>query len=123
MNHPAVFISLNLLGSMVLDIDRNVLNAHFLSADGDLWDSFAIAKGIDLHAPEIFSIGYDNSRTDIFWYSVPGRYYQVQFTEHIDPPQWQNVEQSVMATGTYVGWHTRVAGDPQTGFFRVLLLD
>ncbi len=45
LNHPAMFISLNQLGSMVLDINGTRLDARFLRSDGSTGDSFTITKG------------------------------------------------------------------------------
>jgi len=44
LNHPAMFISLNQLGSMVLDIDGARLDARFLRENGAVDDSFTIIK-------------------------------------------------------------------------------
>jgi hypothetical protein len=45
LNHPAMFISLNELGSMVLDISGNRLDAQFLRETGAIQDHFTIIKG------------------------------------------------------------------------------
>jgi len=45
LNHPAMFISLNNLGSLVLDINGSRLDAKFLRENGSVADSFAIVKG------------------------------------------------------------------------------
>ena len=45
LDHPAMFISLNNLGSMVLDIDGNRLDAKFLRENGLIADYFTIIKG------------------------------------------------------------------------------
>jgi hypothetical protein len=45
LNHPAMFISLNQLGSMVLDVDGNRLDAKFLRETGAIDDSFTVVKG------------------------------------------------------------------------------
>lgn len=45
LNHPAMFISLNQLGSMVLDLNGNRLDAKFLRETGAVADSFTILKG------------------------------------------------------------------------------
>jgi hypothetical protein len=45
LNHPAMFISLNNLGSLVLDINGNRLDAKFLRENGTIADSFSIVKG------------------------------------------------------------------------------
>jgi hypothetical protein len=45
LNHPAMFISFKVLGSMVIDISRNRLDARFLDRAGRIRDSFTIIKG------------------------------------------------------------------------------
>ena len=44
LNHPAMFVSLNEAGSMVLDIDGQTLNAKFINSSGVVRDHFTIAK-------------------------------------------------------------------------------
>ncbi len=44
LNHPAMFVSLNEAGSMVLDIDGQTLNAKFINSSGVIRDHFTIAK-------------------------------------------------------------------------------
>jgi hypothetical protein len=44
LNHPAMFISLNQLGSMVLDVDGNTLHAKFLRETGVIDDYFTMQK-------------------------------------------------------------------------------
>jgi hypothetical protein len=55
LNHPAMVASLNVLGSMVLDVVGNRLDARFISSSGAVLDSFAIIKngpvGVDDPAP------------------------------------------------------------------------
>ncbi|MEZ5963951.1 MAG: metallophosphoesterase [Planctomycetota bacterium] len=45
LDHPAMFVSMNTLGSMVLDIDGNELDAVFLDDQGAVRDSFTLVKG------------------------------------------------------------------------------
>jgi hypothetical protein len=45
LNHPAMFVSLNVLGSMVIDIAGNRLDARFLTPSGVSQDSFTVIKG------------------------------------------------------------------------------
>lgn len=45
LDHPAMFISLPRLGSLVLDIDGHRLDATFLSETGEKLDYFSIVKG------------------------------------------------------------------------------
>lgn len=45
LNHPAMYISLNNLGSMVLDVNGERMNVKFLRENGVVADSFTIIKG------------------------------------------------------------------------------
>ncbi len=45
LNHPAMFVSQNRLGSMVIDVETNRLQANFLREDGTIGDDFTILKG------------------------------------------------------------------------------
>lgn len=46
LNHPAMFISMSSLGSVVLDVAGNRLDARFLRETGAIDDSFTILKGV-----------------------------------------------------------------------------
>jgi acid phosphatase type 7 len=48
LDHSAMFISLPRLGSMVIDVDGNRLDATFLSEAGERLDYFSIVKGKDM---------------------------------------------------------------------------
>jgi hypothetical protein len=56
LNHPAMFISLNNLGSLVLDIDGNRLDAKYLRETGAVADSFTIIKGETPNIPPSVNI-------------------------------------------------------------------
>ncbi|HKY33734.1 MAG TPA: metallophosphoesterase family protein [Candidatus Polarisedimenticolia bacterium] len=47
LNHPAMFVSLNELGSLALDVAGPALEARFVDGDGMVLDSFALCKGSD----------------------------------------------------------------------------
>jgi hypothetical protein len=47
LNHPAMFVSLNQLGSMVLDVDGARLDARFIRETGAIADSFTMLKSAD----------------------------------------------------------------------------
>ena len=44
LNHPAMFVSYNTLGSFNIDINGNTLNATYIESDGDIADTFTIIK-------------------------------------------------------------------------------
>jgi hypothetical protein len=45
LNHPVMRVSLNVLGSMVIDIEGNRLDGTFLGVSGNVLDHFRIEKG------------------------------------------------------------------------------
>ncbi len=45
LDHPAMFVSLNVLGSMVIDVNGGRLDARFLRENGNIDDYFSILKG------------------------------------------------------------------------------
>ena len=51
LNHPAMYTSLNQLGSLVLDISGNQLDAKFVRETGAVDDSFTITKGTGANPP------------------------------------------------------------------------
>ncbi|MBX7244497.1 MAG: metallophosphoesterase family protein [Candidatus Sumerlaeaceae bacterium] len=63
LNHPAMCVSLNTLGSMVIDIDGNQLDARFLSSTGTTPDYFTIVKDSATTPTVVNSVRSDNSPT------------------------------------------------------------
>jgi hypothetical protein len=45
LNHPVMQVSLNILGSLVIDVASNQLDARFLDVSGNVLDRFRIEKG------------------------------------------------------------------------------
>jgi hypothetical protein len=45
LNHPAMYVSLNVAGSMVLDVNGSTMNATYLDSAGAIRDSFTMTKG------------------------------------------------------------------------------
>ena len=72
--HPVMFASLYQLGSVVLDIDGNVLSARFLNDSGNVTDAFAIVHVDDTEAPTLSAVTA----------SVQGEV-RVVFSERVDP--------------------------------------
>jgi hypothetical protein len=59
LNHPAMFLSLNRLGSVVLDIDGHRLDAKFIRENGAVVDHFTMIKGP--LAPALTILRFDSS--------------------------------------------------------------
>ncbi|MCU0991010.1 MAG: metallophosphoesterase, partial [Xanthomonadales bacterium] len=83
LDHPAMFVSLNSLGSMVLDVSGNRLDAVFLDQVGTTRDSFSLVKTPDTAPPLITAAAAEdathvvvdfNERLDSVAAGNPGSY-------------------------------------------------
>ncbi len=61
LNHPVMYIALNILGSLVLDVEGNRLDATFLDNTGAVRDTFTILKGGGTNTPPV--VGDDSAVT------------------------------------------------------------
>ncbi len=50
LDHPAMYIAHNVVGSVIVDVSGNTLDATFLDANGDSLDHFTIVKDLELAA-------------------------------------------------------------------------
>jgi hypothetical protein len=116
LDHPAMFISLNELGSLVLDINQEQLDAQFLQADGVVSDRFTLQKGVVF---KVVAVRVQDGYVSISWNSVPGKNYYVQYTANLDSPSWIPVSGGIPANGTKTSWAGFLPGGPR-GFYRVV---
>ena len=63
LNHPAMAVSIKALGSMVLDVNGNRLDATFLDSTGNILDDFTILKVPT--PPQIVSVRAENISTQV----------------------------------------------------------
>jgi hypothetical protein len=74
LNHPAMFVSFNTLGSMVIDVDGNRLDAKFLDSGGVVRDYFTMVKGsVAPSAPSgLTATAASTTRVDLAWTDTAG---------------------------------------------------
>jgi hypothetical protein len=120
-HHPAMFTNQLSIGSVVLDINSNRLDAQFLLASGSVGDTFTIIK----KAPEPLRIsaffvqdGYAAAQ----WPSVRGLSYQVEQTDDLETPNWNSVGAPVTAIQTMTSWTNAVSSGNSASFYRVVQL-
>jgi hypothetical protein len=75
LDHPAMFVSLQELGSMNLDVQGNRLEGIFLNDNGVASDHFTIEKGPDMVPPEVVDVTTP-SQTEV----------KITFNEPVDEP-------------------------------------
>lgn len=93
LNHPAMFLSLNELGSLVLDVAGNQLDVKFLRETGQIVDYFTMVKG---NQPPIASI---NSPANNSQFTEP----TVEITVSASDLDGQVAEVSFFADGVLIG--------------------
>jgi hypothetical protein len=123
LNHPAMFISLNELGSLVLDIDGPRLDATFLRSDGGIADSFTMLKPGASEPIRITSFAVSSGIATFTWTSEPGKTYHIERTKSLSSPQWQAVTPAVpSAAGPTTSWSGLIEPDAYL-FYRVTRLN
>ena len=126
-DHPAMFISLNVLGSVVLDINGNTLEARFLRENGAIDDYFTILKGVppgtgEPGAPRIVSLSFAGQVVTLTWAAAPGRKYYVEFATQLDAAgrgDWFQISNTQTAFATTASWTDFYSG-LDLGFYRVV---
>jgi hypothetical protein len=115
LDHPAHFISLNELGTLVVDVNENRLEGLFLHADGSIRDTFTITKP-DPHpaAPlHLLAVAASDTAINLSWtagssnhfsYSVERSVDGINFTEVMSasPDTTAVVDSSLLPDTTYI---------------------
>ncbi|MEJ8568077.1 DNRLRE domain-containing protein [Elongatibacter sediminis] len=79
LDHPAMFVSLNSLGSLVLDVSGNRMDVVFLDQTGSVQDEFTVLKTPDSDPPLIASATAEDAT-----------HVRVEFDEALDPVEANN---------------------------------
>jgi hypothetical protein len=119
-HHPSMFYTELQVGSLVLDINSNRLDAVFLRDTGAIHDSFTILTG----EPAPFRLcGFilNKGSTILRWKSVPGQAYRVEFTDDLLGSGWQAASDPITAVGFTTSW-TNVMTSGPIHLFRVVQL-
>jgi hypothetical protein len=113
-----MFTDASLIGSVVIDINTNRLDARFLLSTGNIADSFTIIKG---PPPPLQFDGVIIQDTNVIaqWKSVPGSTYQLERTDSFITPDWHPVGDPIVATRTVTCWTNTIAPGAPLGYFRL----
>jgi hypothetical protein len=121
LNHPAMFVSLNVLGSMVLDVTNNRLDARFIDNTALVRDYFTITKGAVATPPAIATTSLPGGTVGTSYSST------LSATGGILPYTWSLASGQLPAglslaagTGAITGVPSGTAG---TSAFRVRVVD
>ena len=136
LNHPAVRVSLNEMGSLVLDVNGDRLDATFLRDTGATNDTFTILKvqattSLRILGATVNPLGH----CALTWASVGGLRYRVSyrdgdpdgaFTDLVRPPGMEvdSARQGCASTQSYTDDFILTGGAPVRGarYFRVRVI-
>jgi hypothetical protein len=121
LNHPAMRHSANALGSLVVDITGNSLEARFLRETGAIEDQFTLLKAPVDAGFRITAIQVRNNTLTLKWSTQPGRQYQVHGRGNLDS-DWEPISEPLSANRWSMTWATQAPAS-STVFYRVVRLD
>jgi len=122
-DHPAMYISMPQLGSLVLDIDNQALNVKFLTDSAAIADSFTIAKGVSRPVLELTSVAVVNETVTLKWNSMPGARYQVQRSSSLFSSDWTVISGTIRAPTSKTTWSQPLTYPADTSFYRVVQIN
>src|SRR5215216_2747167 len=94
-----MFISLNELGSLVLDVRGEFMDVTFLRETGAIDDSFTIAKGRFTNALAVSSTVASGTNMTLSWNTIPGHYYLVESASNLQIGAWTAISDPIRAAG------------------------
>ena len=121
LDHPAMHTSLNVMGSLVLDIDGGTLQARFLRETGAIDDYFTIQKRA--LNPQITRLDYDDGTCTIGWTTIPGVRYQLEFATNLTTKDWHPVGPQITAQASEIVTGHVTPFNLRAGFYRVAVVD
>jgi hypothetical protein len=119
LDHPAMYVSFNELGSVVLDINGNRLDAQFLTDLGRVDDHYTILKGVSLPNLRIISAHQQDDVLTFTWRTEPGKYYSVEWATSLVPRNWTTISPPILATDILTEWSDFIGAGLPVGFYRI----
>jgi hypothetical protein len=119
-HHPVMFHDELQVGSVVLDVNSNRLDATFLRGSGVIGDYFTIIK----QAPEPLRVSgpsFQDGGIVLTWKSICGEAYQVEQSDSGLSSDWQPASPPITSVGNVTSW-TNAVSPGLMRFYRVLQL-
>jgi hypothetical protein len=123
LNHPAMFTGLAELGSLVIDVNGQRLDAKFLRETGAIDDHFTILKSAPPEPVRLATFNVTDGVVSARWKSQPGRSYRIERTLGLNQPDWQPVSEVIVASGATSRWSGPAAAGASASYYRVAEMD
>jgi hypothetical protein len=122
LDHPAMYLSLRNLGSVVLDIVGTRCDVKFLRENGVVADYFTLRKGQGPGGLKLAYI-YDNDYLFLSWPTVAGKSYCLEQATNPGQATWQALSDSQLGDGSDLSWEIHVPSGPPKAYYRVRVFD
>jgi len=122
-NHPVMFASYLELGTLVLDVQGERLDGRFLTAEGDIPDSFTLLKPAAAAAAGRFVVTVvrlEGAMVHLQWNATPGAHYAVQRSAGLGEGDWATVSDGLRAQGDVLEWSGPAPPGSPHAFYRVV---
>jgi hypothetical protein len=121
LKHPAMFLGLDRIGSMVIDVNSNRLDARFLRNNGAIDDYFTLIKGAAQEPLRIKTIKTQEDTLTLQFKTIAGQRYRVLRATRLDPSDWMPTSGVITATGATTKWSDDVSGTGNQ-FYQIVLI-
>ncbi len=118
--HPVMYFDELQVGSLVLDVSGDRLDAKFLRETGAIDDYFSIIKGAGPEELRIVNFMVANGEKLLRWKSAAGLKYRVQRSETLNPANWTAASAVIVATGGTTTWRAPLSEGKLEEFYRVV---
>jgi hypothetical protein len=118
LNHPAMYVGMSVLGSLVIDVNSNRLDATFVRETGAVDDYFTIIKGGQAEPFRFATFRVRDGVVTAQWKSVAGAKYRIVKRTNLQGSDWIDASGDILATGATTSW-TGLVEDPDESYFRV----
>lgn len=121
--HPAMYVDIVNLGSLVIDVDGSRMDVRFLRETGAIDDQFTMIKGAPPEPLRFTSIRVTDGYVYARWKSVAGRTYRIEKSSGLEGGNWLPLSDNIVATGATTSWQDLVTPADGKCFYRVVDLD
>jgi acid phosphatase type 7 len=118
-HHPAMYITLLEMGSMVIDVDGHRLDARFLRETGAIDDYFTIVKGAPAEPLRLAVFKVSDGTVTARWKSIAGESYYIEQATSLAAADWSPVSDPIIATGATTSWSSKIP-ESTKAFYRVV---
>ncbi len=123
LNHPAMFIGMSKLGSMVIDVNGQRLDAKFIRETGEIDDYFTIIKGAAPEPVRFATFTIEGETVRASWKSTAGKRYRIERKNALDNTEWISISDIITASGATSRWSGPATPGVDQSFYRVAQLE